>query len=322
MQEKKTGILAILDILKEHSDENHLLSQKEIADFIRTKYNLDFDRRTIYDNISKLKEFGYDIETFEDNRKGYCLRERDFESSEVFLLCNAIHASNMLPQKNSKDLIDKLLNTQSKYVKENFHTNVFLQNTTKKENKQFFLNIELLAEAIKNHHAISFDYTKYNLKKEVVNRREEKYTLSPYYLVYANEKTYLIGKLHKHEGLTHFRVDKIKNIDNTELKYEQLDNKQDPYQYAKTKVYMYSGEGKVISIKCDMSILDDIFDRFGLDIMIYEDDENHFIANIKGNEEGMKYFALQYIEHLEVLEPLSLRESIKQSLNEGTKKYA
>lgn len=319
---KKTSVLALLEVLKEHSDENHLLTLSEILSFIKEKHGLDLDRRTIYNNVEMLQSFGYDIETYEENKKGYCLREREFETSEVYLLCNAIHSSNMVPEKASKDLIEKLLNTQSKYIKESFHSNVYVKNEKKKENKQFFLNIELLSDCIKNKQAISFHYTKYNLNKEIVNRRDEKYELSPYYLVYANEKTYLIGKSFHYDGLTHFRIDKMKDIETISKSFIKPDKAQDPYEYAKTKVYMYSGEGKDIEILCDNSILDDIIDRFGANIFLVQEDENHFKAHVKGNEEGMKYFALQYIEHLEVLEPKSLRENIQKSIKEASKKYA
>ena len=182
MQDKKTSVLALLKILEEHSDENHVLTQPKLLELLETIYHVSLDRRTLYKNVEMLTDFGYDISTYSDNGKGYYLRERQFETSEISLLCNAIHSSNYIPNSSSKELINKLLSTQSKYYKNDFKSTVFVENANKKDNKDFFLNIEIISEAIKERKTISFNYTRYNLKKQLENRREELYVLSPYYL--------------------------------------------------------------------------------------------------------------------------------------------
>lgn len=321
MEEKKTSIIALLLVLREYSDENHPLSQSEINNLMSTKYNVTLDRRTLYKSVETLIGLGYDISTFKDNGQGYYLVDRQFEQSEIYLLCNAIHSSNFIPSKASKDLINKLLQTQSKYYREDFVNSVFVDNANKKENKEFFLNIELLAKSIKDKKVISFNYTKYNLDRQIVNKREKPYVVSPLYLVYINEKTYLVAKDDNYNDLTHFRVDKIKNIRFIDKNYARITSKDDPYQYAKNKIYMYAGKENNIAIKCDNIILDDIIDKFGKNIMIYSSDDDHFIANIKSSKTGFIYFALQYLQYLEVLEPTELRKEIKDILNKGIKKY-
>lgn len=53
---------------------------------------MPIERRTLYANIQMLKEFGYEISTYQENGHGYYLDNRDFEESEIMLLCNAVHA--------------------------------------------------------------------------------------------------------------------------------------------------------------------------------------------------------------------------------------
>ena len=118
MENKKTSVFAILSILQEESDADHILSQPQLIQKLENQYGIKIDRRTLYTNIEMLQDFGYDISTFSDNGKGYYLCERQFEPSQVNVLCNAIHSSSFIPPKSSKDLIDKLLGTQSKYFKE------------------------------------------------------------------------------------------------------------------------------------------------------------------------------------------------------------
>ena len=321
MEDKKTSTLAILTILKESSDENHIITQPQLLSMLENFYNVKIDRRTLYRNIDSLIDFGYDISKFEDNGKGYYLRERDFEPSQIFLLCNAIHSSNFIPSNSSKEIIEKLLLTQSKHFRTDYKSTVYVDNKNKKENKEFFLNIEIVAEAIKNKKTIEFNYTQYNLDKKLVNRRVEPYKLSPYYLIYANEKTYLVGKSVNHDDLTHFRIDRMKNVKITNDRYIRLSKNEDPYEYAKTKIYMFHGNDERIVIKCDMCILDNVIDVFGKDVTLEASGKDQFIAYVKSSSEGMKHLAVQYLDHMEVLEPKEIREEIKQVLKDANKKY-
>ena len=68
MANKKQIIINILDILKRYTDENHRLSQKEIADILKNEYNMKIDRKSVKRNLSNLLEFGYPIEYSESIR--------------------------------------------------------------------------------------------------------------------------------------------------------------------------------------------------------------------------------------------------------------
>lgn len=320
MQEKKISALALLKILEEYSDEDHPLTQPKLLELIDTIYHVTLDRRTLYSNIEMLQDFGYDISSYSENGKGYYLRERQFEPSQIYLLCNAIHASHFIPQKSSKELIDKLLSTQSKYFKNDFKSTVFVENNKKKENKEFFLNVELLSEAIREKKAVSFAYLKYDLDKRLVERRDDPYVFSPYYLVYNLDRTYLIGKSKNHKDFTHFRVDRMKKLKISDEPYIKLTKREDPYEYAKNKIYMYNGDEESIVIKCKMNILDDVIDTFGKGIRLIADGDS-FVAHVKSAKEGMVYFALQYAKYLEVLEPEDLRKEIAEVLKQALKNY-
>lgn len=321
MEDKKTSVIALLKILEEYSDEEHILKQPELLGLLETIYHISLDRRTLYKNIEMLQDFGYDISTYSENGKGYYLRDRQFEPSQVNVLCNAIHSSTFIPSRSSKELIEKLLSTQSKYFKNDYKETVFLENKDKKENKEFFLNVEIIGEAIKNKKPIKFNYTQYNLNKELINKRDEPYIISPYYMVYKADKLYLIGKSDHYEDLTHFRVDRIKNAEITDNKYVRLTKNEDPYQYAKSKIYMYHGEDIKVALKCDNTILDDVIDIFGKDIRLEKDDDKHFKAYVKASKQGMVYLALQYINYMEVLEPKFIRDEVKDALKNAQKKY-
>lgn len=319
--DKKATALAILKIL-EDTDENHQLTREQIEQKLLSHYGISIDRRTIYSNIDLLEDFGYEIYKPSDTKsKGYYLGSRVFEESEIELLCNAIHSSRFIPINYSKDLINKLLATQSKAFKREYNDEIFLDNGDKKENKDFFLNIETISEAIRNKTNISFDYMKYDINIKLVKKDDDRRNVSPHHLIYTNDKVYLIAYSLDHMMVRHFRVDRIMNIKEEDGKYVAEPNKKDPYQYARTKIYMYAGDDISVTIRFKASILDDIVDNFGKQITVVKDGNDYYKTTIKSSRQGMIYLALQYLQNIQILAPKDLKEEIRNILSKGLKDY-
>ena len=79
-QPKKLLILNILDILRKYTDEDHRLSQKEIADILKNEYDMKADRKAIRRNLLNLMDCGYNIEYSETIRN---VPVRDKQTGEV-----------------------------------------------------------------------------------------------------------------------------------------------------------------------------------------------------------------------------------------------
>lgn len=320
MEEKKTSILAVYKVLEEFSDENHPLTRTEITDLIEKQYNITIDRRTLYRNIEMLINFGYDISDYNENKIGYYLKDRLFQHSEVLLLCNAVRASHFIPDKASKDLVNKLLSCQSRYKRNDYFKNVYLPNNKKKDNKQFLLNIEQISRAINEKKVIKFNYTHYDINKKLVNTRDDAYYRSPYFLVVNGDRVYMVGKGKNHDSLSHFRVDRMKDIELVDEYYLRLPKNLDAYAYANNKIYMYSGDETGVTLRCDKKALDVIIDTFGKDVMLADEVETFTVYTKCGKEDIVK-FCLQYVESVELLEPLSLREEVRKVLLDASNRY-
>lgn len=320
MEEKKTSILAVYKVLEEFSDENHPLTRTEITDLIEKQYNITIDRRTLYRNIEMLINFGYDISDYNENKIGYYLKDRLFQHSEVLLLCNAVHASHFIPDKASKDLVNKLLSCQSRYKRNDYFKNVYLPNKKKKDNKQFLYNIEQISKAISEKKVIKFDYTHYDMNKKLVNTRVEPYYRSPYFLVVNGDRVYMVGRGKNHDSLSHFRVDRMKDIELVDEYYLRLPKNLDAYAYANNKIYMYSGDETGVRLRCDKKALDVIIDTFGKDVMLADEGETFTVYTKCGKEDIVK-FCLQYVESVELLEPLSLRQEVRKVLLDASNRY-
>lgn len=318
---KKSAPLAILKILEE-TDENNPLTRVEIERKLHDVYGISIERRTVYSNIELLESYGYEISKPSDNKSDkYYLVSRGFEESEIKLLCNAIHSSRFIPVNYSKDLIKKLLLTQSKAFRKEYNDEVFIDNGDKKENRDFFLNIDTISDAIKNKKNISYDYMKYDTNFKLVKRDEIRKQVSPYYLIYTSDKIYLAAYSQEHKMVIHLRVDKMMNIQEEDGKYVSESKKKDPYQYARTKMYMFAGEDITVTLRFKESVLDDIVDSFGRKLTLIKDGEGYYKTNIKTSEQGIIYYALQYIDNIEILEPKDIRNKVKEALSRGLKAY-
>jgi len=192
MLTEKAIAICLLEIMFEYSDENHILSMGEIISKINGRYGMKPDRRTIYSAFETLIELGYDISLYKDNGKGYYLLDRHLEPSEAHLLSDAICTFPFISERQTAHLINKIQSLVSIYDRKQIRNLTVSRSDLKTVNKAVFYNIELLDEAIEKKVKVKFDYCDYGVDKQLHKRREKKYTVNPYGMVYSNEHYYLI----------------------------------------------------------------------------------------------------------------------------------
>ena len=321
MADKKAIPFALLETLSEHTDKDHILSTKELMSLLESEYGLTIERRTLYANVDMLKDFGYKISTWQENGYGYYMEEHQFSKSEILLLCNAIHSSHFISAKESKQLIDKLLNTLSLEERKEYQDKVFLPNRRKTSNNSLMKTISTISSAIRDRRAIQFTYLKYDEYKELIPRREEPYEVEPRYIIYQDSRPYLIATSDHHLGFAPYRLDRISDITVTDKKIPSMRKDIDAYEYTKNLYFMFNDEKINAVIRCEKRILDHIIDVFGIDCRILDYDDDHFDVHINGCETGIILFAQQYLDATEIIEPKGLRDEMLLRLKSSLKNY-
>lgn len=228
---EKANILCLLHILIEYTDENHILSIREIIQIFIDKYDICPDRRTIYNLIAILKEFGCDISDYEENGVGYHLKHRLFETSEIRLLMDAVYSFPFITAKQTEDLIEKLQILLSVHERKRFKHLTVSKPFTKTSNRQVFWNIEQLDAAISVKRKVRFTYLSYNLDKKLVPRRKEAYIVNPYGMVFTNENYYLICIKENKDNVSLYRIDRIRDIEITDCGLDPRGNGFDPKEF-------------------------------------------------------------------------------------------
>ena len=67
-------------------------------------------------------------------------------------------------------------------------------------------------------------------------------------------------------------------------------------------------------------MIDQIVDWFGFDFKIAEQDDKIYVT-VKASPDAMEYWAMQYLNNVEILSPMSLRERIAKNVNAANNKY-
>ena len=173
----RANTICLLEILKEYSDADHIMQMQEIIAKMKAVYSLEVDRRTVYSSVDLLKELGYDISDYNDNGVGYYLRERDFETSEIRLLMDAVYSYQAIPSSQTEKLIAKLQKLLNSHERKQYRSLKIVKTDKKTRNAEVFLNIEILDEAIQRKNKVKFTYLEYGLDKNLKPRREKKYTV-------------------------------------------------------------------------------------------------------------------------------------------------
>ena len=337
VQPKNMLIMNILEILKKHSDENHRLNQKEIIDFLYCDYEMKVDRKAVKRNLLNLIDSGYELEykeTIRKNKKGesealysdwYLVR--DFTDAEIRLLIDSLLFSKHIPYSQCKELIEKLKKLSSKY----FEAKVkHICNLPEKmpNNKQIFYNIEILDEAISNGKKVEFQYNDFGTDKKLHPRMNEdevrKYIVNPYQMAATNGRYYLIANYDKYSNISHYRVDRISEIkilDEPVKKQRELSESINLPKHMAEHIYMFSGESERVTMRIDKHLVADVIDWFGKGVMFYAETEDSVMVSVMVNLRAMRYWAMQYVNHVEVLRPAKLREQIKNDLLAAVGKY-
>jgi len=313
----RANALCLLKVLSEFSDADHILGMQDIIKKLKTKYSIDIDRRTVYSTIELLNQHGYDISIYNENGVGYYLRERDFETSEVRLLMDAVYSHQAISIEETQRLIKKLQTLLNFYNRKNYLNLTISKNTKKTTNREIFLNIEVLDEAIQKKIKVQFDYLEYGFDKRLKPRRDKKYTVNPYRMLCANEHYYLLCKMAYKQTLSMYRIDLMQNVSLTEYLIDENLTEQELMTAENRTIYAWYGATERVEIRCKDYVLGDVIDKFGQDVVIVKNDDDTFSASMMVAPWGVKYWALQYLPHVEVLRPDWLRDEIIKSIDDN-----
>ena len=319
---KKMLAMGILEILKDYTDYDHRLTQQQIIELLDKNYGMVCDRKSVKNNIINLMDWGYDIE----NDKGWYLATREFEDGELRILIDSVLHSKSIPAEQAKILIEKIKGLGSSHFDDKMSKSTAIGRLNRTKNKDAMVNIEMIEDTIKDGKQIEFVYNTYGTDKKMHPRRDKKYIVNPYQVIISG-KPYLLCNTDKHDNLSTYRIDrmtelkvlneKVKSI--TEIKGKNYVF--DLPKHMSEHIYMFNDDVSRIKFKAKKYMMGEIVDWFGMEFTVRQETEEDVVIQVNSSEQAMVFWAMQYGEFVEVLEPESVRERVKGIVKKMMERY-
>lgn len=306
-QNQKMKLTYLSEILCKYTDEEHPMSVAEMISHLE-EMGVHAERKSIYDDLECLRQYGMNIVTAPGREKKCYLAENIFQLPELKVLADSVAASRFITEKKSRELIKKLGSLTSVYRSRSIQRQVYVNNRPKHSNESIYYNIDPIHRAISDNRKIKFRYFDYNReKKKTFRRNGEYYHASPFVLVYHNDNYYLIGKCEQHEApLSQFRVDKMYG---TELLSECREKPAEDVREHITRTFdMFGGAKCDVELSCELSLVGIMTDRFGKDIPILPDESpDRFRIRIPAEVSPVFWgWIFQFGPQVKILSPESL----------------
>lgn len=286
---QKLKLLYLMQILLDNSDEAHPLSVQDLIAALDRK-GVAAERKSIYDDMEALEQFGLDIVTVRGRGNAYYIGERTFQLPELKLLVDVVQSSNFITEKKSGELIRKISSLTSVYESLLLRRQVYVTGRTKAINEEIYYNVDKIHSAISENKKIRFLYFEWVVDRSYPHLFDRRfrhggapYLISPWALTWDDENYYLIGFDSAAGIIKHYRVDKMSDI---RVADEERDGQShferfDIARYTKMTFGMFSGEETDVRLRFHNRLIGVVVDRFGRDIMIHPSSGEHFALTVR-----------------------------------------
>lgn len=310
---QKEKILHLLAYLREETDETHPATAAALTAMLERDHGILCDRKTVISDIRAMQACGIDIVSIHGPKGGYFLASREFELPELKLLLSAVQSSRYLTQKKSRELTKKLLGQCSRHqAKTLLGRDMLVSGRVKTMNETIYYNVDAIQEAIAANRQIRFRYFDWAMDGSR-RYRDKDYTASPYSLCQNDENCYLLAHSPRH-GVTSYRVDRMADIqllDSARTPCPELTGKA-LTEHANAMFQMYTGDPVEVKLQFHKSLVNVVIDRFGRDVMLIPQGEEHFVFTAKVAVSPMFLsWVIGFGNKAKVLYPQSVAEACK-----------
>ena len=305
-------ILELLRYLYLRTDEEHPATIADMLEYLKGK-GLQAVRQTVYGDLQDLIAAGIEV-VIKSTQNQYFIGARLFEYPELKMLTDAVASSKVISADKTNELIQKLCQLTSESEAEKLQRLAALSSRIKPHNEKVYYIIDGIQNAILESHQIQFQYYEYTQKKERILKHDGYfYKLDPYALEWKNDHYYLIGYSHKHQGMAHFRVDRLAGVEILESTYIPRPDF-DVADYTNKMIDMFASDHTVrVELLCENRFMKTIMDYYGESVLTFPYDANHFVTQIEVNPSGTFYgWVFKFMGGIKVISPQECVDKMAQ----------
>lgn len=265
----KAKILYLLKILQEETDSEHGLTMPQIIKRLKD-YGITAERKGIYNDIKTLRDFDIDVKTYRRRPVEYGIERRDFKTSELALMVDAIQSCRAITQRQADALVVNIKQLANNHEQDLLNRHIHVVGRAKSKGDGVPSTIDSAHEAIRSHCMLEFVYRKMGIDGELhATRNGEKHTVTPISISYDDGFYYLTtwDELHE-DSTTEYRLDRMADVqvlkDMPAAKNEVIANyRHDSPQAAVFGRFFDEGAEVVATLSADGDKVEILTDRFG-----------------------------------------------------------
>ena len=277
-------LFLILKYLYDYTDSDHDVSSRDIKRMLESKGVSAPDRRTIEADVDAMIASGYGIQA--SHKQGAPARfkvvERDFDNVELKILIDAVAASQFISAERSKHIIDHLAALASISDRQSLLCNTESLLSIKNAAGRNMYVADDLYRAIITKQKIQYLMLDYTVSLEQIQHRDgHVYVVSPYALIWNNDRYYLVAHEEERDTILTPRVDHIQEVIILDEPIKPAPDDFDIGYYYSTAYKMYSGPEQEVTLICDNNLIGKIIDRFGQNFTCIPISDRAFKAVVK-----------------------------------------
>lgn len=139
---KKYRPIYVLQILYNHSDEDHPITISEILSYLENEYGIQSYRQTIKEDIDNIINAGIDIGFYKGSQNQYRFLDRNLDIAELKVVIDAVAAAKFIPQTKSAELIRKLSNYGGPFAGKTLNRSVEVEDRIKHGSGKIFRTVD------------------------------------------------------------------------------------------------------------------------------------------------------------------------------------
>lgn len=281
--------LWVLKLLWCESNADRRMSAREIAAILKEREGVTVDPRSIRGYLNSLIEGGFPIEG-----TGKYYYRGVFTPGEAEYLSLAIRYGTGLVPEQRESMLKKLILVAGRDAGMKGE----IPDPGTAGNPEMLKTIALLRSAMALGKQVSFRYCDYDIGAVMKMRtcRKEKpklYNASPYRLLFANGRYYLLAAVNRHREVSAYRIDRITEA---ALRRARIRPAAEPIgaRFPLEHPYLYPGPVFTWRLRVRRRDLNDIFDWFGTDTICERTDDRETDVLVRSDAASMDLWLARY----------------------------
>ncbi len=322
-ENQKQKLIRLIEIFMRYTDEEHGLSIAEIIERL-AEYGISAERKSLYDDFMTLDELGFSITHTTGKPPKYMLESRIFEIAELKMLVDAVQSSKFITAKKSREIIEKLQLFAGEHHSRELSRQVYIEDRVKTVNNATLYSIDSIHTSINEGKKLSFKYFDYNgEKKKVLRHGGEPYTVSPYALLWDDEKYYLVALDEKAGLVKNFRVDKMQDatVSDECAVHDEKYEKFNPADYSRKIFGMYGGVEELVTLECREKLAGVVIDRFGADPVLIKTDFGFKFSHRVMVSPNFFAWVFEFGADMRIASPQNVRDEFLSYIRKITENY-